>query len=865
MFSLRLLGGAMLEGPDGPVRGRAVQRRRIALLAILAATRGRPMGREKLVGLLWPEHPGDAARHLLSESLYVLRKALGEGAFRSQGDEVALDPEMVGSDAREFEEAVESGSWERAHDLYHGPFLDGFFLSDTAEFERWVDGERDRLSALYGRVLERLAESAEEEREFLRAAAWWRRLSAHEPYSSRVVLRLMRALEHGGEHLAALRAANEHTEFLREDIGAAPDPAVTAYAERLRAAPGPSEVPAPPPPTEVPPPPPRAFSEHPRPAEAPEDGVSPHLSLDEAAAGALPKPGADREVHDQRGGRLRPAAVSLTAVAVAVIAFAVFNRGADGGDHELARSPSFPVQNVAVLYFEDNTAGGTLGYVASALTARLVDDLARVSALHVVSINGVKQFRRTDISADSIARVLRVGTLVSGSIHGSEKQLSVTVRLVDPATNVQIDSRTIRGSLDDLLAFEAQVGERAAEFLQPRIGREIRLQARTAGTNDVEARKLFLRGQEQWESARGVPGASDPLGTEVRRRRLATADSLLQAAARMDRRWSEPLVLRGWVALTQWEGADTVQALLALNRAMQYAGEALDRRPEDPAALELRGTVRWRMVHRGPLPDGADKSALARGAETDLRHALASDSTLARAWATLAQVLRVQEGQLAAADAAARRALQADAFVEEGPYVVDRLYRASLDLARFDTAAAWCDEGRRRYPNHWKFVECRLALMGYGVQAPPTVDGAWRLFRELGQLDPPRAARAGSRPYSPIYRRMLVAKVVARAGLADSARVLIRASRREAGSDPKLIASLTYDEAAVRLLLGETDAALALLEEYVRANPNQRELIANHVAFQSLRDHPRFRRLVDPPASRAAPNRPPLSGRRHAP
>src|SRR5690606_12230341 len=34
MFSLKLLGGASIEGPDGPVTGSAVQRRRLGLLAL---------------------------------------------------------------------------------------------------------------------------------------------------------------------------------------------------------------------------------------------------------------------------------------------------------------------------------------------------------------------------------------------------------------------------------------------------------------------------------------------------------------------------------------------------------------------------------------------------------------------------------------------------------------------------------------------------------------------------------------------------------------------------------------------------------------------------------------------------------------
>jgi hypothetical protein len=48
--------------------------------------RGFDATRDKLVGLLWPERDDERARHLLSQSLYVLRGAVGEDAVLSTGD-----------------------------------------------------------------------------------------------------------------------------------------------------------------------------------------------------------------------------------------------------------------------------------------------------------------------------------------------------------------------------------------------------------------------------------------------------------------------------------------------------------------------------------------------------------------------------------------------------------------------------------------------------------------------------------------------------------------------------------------------------------------------------------------------------------
>jgi DNA-binding SARP family transcriptional activator len=70
MFSFKLLGGALVEGPRGPLGGRVSQRRRLALLAVLALAGGRPLSRDKLLALFWPESDTERARHSLASLLY---------------------------------------------------------------------------------------------------------------------------------------------------------------------------------------------------------------------------------------------------------------------------------------------------------------------------------------------------------------------------------------------------------------------------------------------------------------------------------------------------------------------------------------------------------------------------------------------------------------------------------------------------------------------------------------------------------------------------------------------------------------------------------------------------------------------------
>jgi DNA-binding SARP family transcriptional activator len=234
MFTLRLLGGASLDSPDGPVTGRAALRHRLALLALLAIEHPRPLSRDKLLAYLWPESGGAEARHQLRSSLYILRSALGEDAVLSTGDDVRLNPDRLSCDLWEFEAALARDDLEQAAAVYHGSFLSGFHLSEAEEFEHWVDGERARLAGQYRQALEQLAERGMQEGSPQRALRWWSRLAREDPYNSRIALRYMQALEAAGDRAEAIRHASAHTELLRADLDAAPDAEVIALAERLR-------------------------------------------------------------------------------------------------------------------------------------------------------------------------------------------------------------------------------------------------------------------------------------------------------------------------------------------------------------------------------------------------------------------------------------------------------------------------------------------------------------------------------------------------------------------------------------------------------------------------------------------------------
>lgn len=235
MLRLLTFGATAIVDDSGAIaNGPATQRRTLALLAFLAAARDGGCTRDKLVALFWPEADTDRARHSLTQALYAARRALRCDDLFIAGPEIRLNPARIESDVAQLERALADGALERAVAVYGGPFLDGFHLGGSPEFEQWHAVQRDRYALLVGDALETLAGRAAASGDVVRAVGWWRRLAAMRPLDSRVALELMRALARAGDPATALHHERAHAALLAEQLGIAPDHAVAAYAAELR-------------------------------------------------------------------------------------------------------------------------------------------------------------------------------------------------------------------------------------------------------------------------------------------------------------------------------------------------------------------------------------------------------------------------------------------------------------------------------------------------------------------------------------------------------------------------------------------------------------------------------------------------------
>jgi DNA-binding SARP family transcriptional activator len=201
------------------------------LLALVATSPDASISRDRLLGLLWPDRDERTARHLLADSLYVLRQALGDDAIVVAGDSVSA---RLTIDVVDFKRAIAAERWSDALDSYRGDFLDGFIVRDAADFDQWVLSERDKLRTMATRAASTLARSFEQAERIHDAIVAAERAHALAPLDETVFRDLIRLLSATGNGARAQAMAREFSQRLERELGVVPSAETTRLMRGTR-------------------------------------------------------------------------------------------------------------------------------------------------------------------------------------------------------------------------------------------------------------------------------------------------------------------------------------------------------------------------------------------------------------------------------------------------------------------------------------------------------------------------------------------------------------------------------------------------------------------------------------------------------
>jgi TolB-like protein/DNA-binding SARP family transcriptional activator/Tfp pilus assembly protein PilF len=476
MFRLRAFRGLTLELDGAPYTGPATQRRRLALLALLADAES-GLSRDRLVDFLWPDTDPARGRHSLDTALSALRREFRSEALFVGVATLHVNPEVLTSDLADYASALRSGDGERAVALYTGPFLEGFALPDSPDFERWMEAERGRRALAHARALGKFAAAAEARGDAVDAVRWHEARFAADPLDTSATLRLLTALANTGGRTEALRIAQVHETLVREELDTSPGPEWAAAVDDLRARlaePASQD---------------RAVLDKPA-AEKP-SALVPHDVIERAPVAALPA----QRSKQRWFARQRFAAGVLLAAGLS--AFAVRQQHL-GARPPIARDESLEgvrlSATVAVLPFVNTSGDPADEPFSDGLTDELISALGKVEGVRVTGRTSAFALKGRHLNVRTIADTLGAGTVLEGSVRRAGDKLRITAQLVSARDNAVLWTSTYDRKLADVFAVQEEIARAIVAALPSTVGRQ---SARVAAvpSRDLETYELYLKGR----------------------------------------------------------------------------------------------------------------------------------------------------------------------------------------------------------------------------------------------------------------------------------------------------------------------------------------------------------------------------------
>lgn len=488
------------------------------------------------------------------------------------------------------------------------------------------------------------------------------------------------------------------------------------------------------------------------------------------------------------------------------------------------------LRSIGVLYFEDMSADGSMQAVAERITEGLISQLSEVGELDVSSRNAARAVRDLDVAEDSIASILDVGTIVDGTVNQVGDQLRVSVRVIEGESGVPLFRDSYRWPADQVAAVDDELASEVGTALREQLGVEVRLRESEAEAPNSEAWLHVARAERLMKEADEALGRGDG---QAMWDAYEAAEAELIDAQGVAPEWAEPLTLRSEIAYERWRLTGSVEEEVeTLAQAVALADSALLLEPDNPDALEWRGTAlyrRWLLQ----VDDEDELDDLLANAQNDLERSERLDDGRASVNATLSH-LYYQVNDWADAVLAARDAYREDAFLTSIDQVLRRLYLASYDLGQYDDARDWCLEGHRRFLDNFRFVQCQIYVMTM-PDAEPDVAEAWRLYDEMVSLMP----EGGQTEVLQAITRTFIGGIIGMAGLPDSADAVFQRARVGSEIDPN--SEQKAREAAMRAGFGDVEGAVERLQIFMIEQPGH--FPGEHWWWRNLEGDPVFERL----------------------
>jgi adenylate cyclase len=150
---------------------------------------------------------------------------------------------------------------------------------------------------------------------------------------------------------------------------------------------------------------------------------------------------------------------------------------------------------ICVLPFANMSGESEQEYFADGISEDIITDLSKVSALWVAARNTAFMFKGKHVDVPQVARQLKVGHVLEGSVRKAGGRVRITAQLID-ASGGHVWAERYDRDLNDIFALQDEISQAIVKALKIKLLPEEKQAIERRGTSNAEAYELFLMARQ---------------------------------------------------------------------------------------------------------------------------------------------------------------------------------------------------------------------------------------------------------------------------------------------------------------------------------------------------------------------------------
>jgi eukaryotic-like serine/threonine-protein kinase len=156
------------------------------------------------------------------------------------------------------------------------------------------------------------------------------------------------------------------------------------------------------------------------------------------------------------------------------------------------------IRAVAVLPLTNLSGDPGQEYLADGITEELITDLAKISALKVISRTSMMHYKGANKTLPQIARELNVEAVVEGSVQRVGQRIKINAQLIRAATDEHLWAERYERDSQDVLRMEELAAKDIANAIKVNLTPEEKARLASAPRVNPEAHEAYLKGRFHW-------------------------------------------------------------------------------------------------------------------------------------------------------------------------------------------------------------------------------------------------------------------------------------------------------------------------------------------------------------------------------